>query len=348
MSDVIAGARQDPPNKGLLFRGSNVDELHELITTRFSPHRLSVLDDHPLDGRFRCTHEGSVGLYELGYGAEVAITPEVALDFYNVHVPVAGGGAVTVNGETLSSPLSIVGPGHGISMRWNEECVNQVLIIPREVIHSAVAARLGHVPQTPLSFSPVLDGRVGAVKDWLNVVRHFAAFADSDLAARSPLALGHFEQLLVNGLLDAQPHALGDALAGGGAASLPGPVRRAADFCTEHAHEPISVTDIAQAARVGVRSLRDGFRTHLGTTPLAYLRRVRLDLARRDLLAIADGRELGTVTDVALRWGFTHLGRFTGYYREAYGETPSRTVRKPGEVKPCPQARARDIRKGRR
>lgn len=84
---------------------------------------------------------------------------------------------------------------------------------------------------------------------------------------------------------------------------------------------------MAQAARVGVRSLREGFRTHMGTTPLAYLRSVRLDLARRDLLAVAEGHVSQTVTDVALRWGFMHLGRFTGHYRKAYGETPSQTVR---------------------
>ncbi|MFG2235834.1 helix-turn-helix domain-containing protein [Streptomyces sp. NPDC048723] len=71
-----------------------------------------------------------------------------------------------------------------------------------------------------------------------------------------------------------------------------------------------------------MRSLREGFRRHLDTTPLAYLRSVRLSLVRRDLVAVAEGRALDNVTDVALRWGFTHLARFSGYYREAYGETP--------------------------
>ncbi|WP_431934031.1 helix-turn-helix domain-containing protein [Nonomuraea jabiensis] len=34
-----------------------------------------------------------------------------------------------------------------------------------------------------------------------------------------------------------------------------------------------------------------------------------------------------TVTEVALRWGFTHLSRFASFYRETYGHAPSVTLR---------------------
>ncbi|WP_404960341.1 AraC family transcriptional regulator [Streptomyces sp. 147326] len=328
MSGINAvGPEVENGDRGLLFRGSDVEELSDLIRVRFAPHRLSVLGDHPLDGCFRRVHEGAVAIYELGYGSEVDITPEAPLDFYNIHVPLAGGGAVTVNGKTLSSPLSIAGPEQKLTMRWSHDSVNRSLIIPRHVVDQALAVRLGDQPQKPLDFAPVFDDRADPVRAWLNVVKHFAEFADSALAARSPLAIRHFEQLLVNGLLDAQPHLLSEAVAGRGCVALPSAVRRATVFCAEHAGEPVSVADMAQAARVGVRSLREGFRTHMDTTPLAYLRSVRLDLARRDLLEVAEGHVSQTVTDVALRWGFMHLGRFTGHYRKAYGETPSQTVR---------------------
>ncbi|MET9319494.1 AraC family transcriptional regulator [Streptomyces sp. NPDC003038] len=298
-----------------------------MISTRFGPNRMSVLADHPLDGHFRCAHQGKFGLYELAYGADVEVTPAGPLDFYNIHVPLAGGGAVTVNGEALSSPLSIIGPGQRISMRWNQDSVNRVLIIPRPMVDQALGLRLGDQPGRALRFAPVLDERSEPVRAWLGLVKHFAEFADSALAVRSPLAVLHFEQLLVNGLLDAQPHTLVDAVAGRGPGALPAAVRRAADFCGDHAHEPISVADMAQAAGVSVWSLREGFRTHLAVSPLAYLRSARLVRARRDLLAVAYGHTAETVTEVALRWGFTHLGRFTGHYRAAYGEAPSQTVR---------------------
>jgi transcriptional regulator GlxA family with amidase domain len=33
------------------------------------------------------------------------------------------------------------------------------------------------------------------------------------------------------------------------------------------------------------------------------------------------------VTDVALRWGFAHFGRFSGAYRARYGLSPRDTLR---------------------
>ncbi|MEV8533155.1 AraC family transcriptional regulator [Streptomyces sp. NPDC051211] len=326
--------RSGPADGSLLFRGGDVEVLHELISTRFAPNRMNVLHAHRLDGLFRCTHDGPVGLYELGYGAEVDVMPGAPLDFYNVHIPLAGDGAVTVDGKELPSALSIVGPGHEVSMRWNEKSRNRILIIPREVVDEAVSARLGGPPDSPLVFDPVFDARTAPTRVWLGLVERFAEFADAGLPALSPLALAHFEQLLVNGLLDVQPHALGSAVAGvgsgggGGSAAVLRAVHRAREFCAEHAHEPIGASDMARAAGVAVRTLREGFRRHLDTTPLAYLRTVRLGLVRRDLSAVAEGLERGNVTEVALRWGFTHSGRFTAYYRQAYGETPSQTLRR--------------------
>ncbi|MFJ7961382.1 AraC family transcriptional regulator [Streptomyces sp. NPDC096319] len=301
--------------------------MHELVSTRFAPHRLNVLNDARLEGRFECAHEGAVALYELGYGAEITVTPAEPLDFYTVNIPLTGDGVVTLDGKTLSSTRTIAGPGQTMSMRWSRETLNRILFIPRQVADAAVAVRLGELPDRPLSFDPVLDERTDLVRVWLGLAGQFAEFVDSGLAARSPLALGHFENLLVDGLLDLQSHAFSDAVGGRGGVAMPPAVRRARDFCAAHAQEPISPGDMARAAGVSVSRLREGFRKHLNTTPLAYLRSVRLTHVRRDLVAIAEGRAPGNVTDVALRWGFTHLGRFTGHYREAYGETPSQTLR---------------------
>jgi len=72
--------------------------------------------------------------------------------------------------------------------------------------------------------------------------------------------------------------------------------------------------------------VQHAFRRHLDTTPMAYLRAVRLAGARRDLLA-ADPGDGTTVTAAATRWGFAHQGRFGATYRRAYSESPGRTLR---------------------
>lgn len=105
----------------------------------------------------------------------------------------------------------------------------------------------------------------------------------------------------------------------------PATMRRAMAFIDENAHRDVTVADIAAAAHVTVRAVQLAFRRHGDTTPMEYLRRVRLEAARRDL-ATADPAKT-TVTAVAHRWGFPSSSRFAAHYRQAYGHTPSRTLR---------------------
>jgi AraC-like DNA-binding protein len=103
-------------------------------------------------------------------------------------------------------------------------------------------------------------------------------------------------------------------------------LHRAVTFIDEHAHQDVTIAEIAAAACVTIRAVQLAFRRHLNTTPMEYLRRVRLDHARRDLMA-ADPAKV-KVTDVAHRWGFASPSRFATVYRQSFGVTPSSTLRR--------------------
>ncbi|MFJ9692613.1 AraC family transcriptional regulator [Kitasatospora sp. NPDC101183] len=325
----------DTPDAGpaLLYEGPDRDRLHHLVTERLAPHRLTVPDGRRLNSRFTRLHEGRLALHELRYGTDVTVSPGELGDFYNVQLPLSGRGVVTVDGIALPSTRTIAGPGSRISMTWDGEASNHILTIPAPALTRALHTRGLRPRATGPRFDPVLDERNPLTAAWIQLALGFREFLASPLSRRSPLGLRDFEHLLIDGLLDAQPHtppsgtptATGPAT-GGPAALLPA-LRRAKAFCEEHAHEPVTVADIALAARTTPQSLRQAFRTHLDTTPRAYLRRLRLDRVHHDLLAIAQGRAHGTVTDVAGRWGFTHLGRFSAAYRQSYGRPPSATLR---------------------
>ena len=108
-------------------------------------------------------------------------------------------------------------------------------------------------------------------------------------------------------------------------AAQPQMLRQAIAFIEDNAHLDIRLTDIAAAIGVTARTVQYTFRRHLGTTPLEYLRRVRLHRAHDDLQA-ADPT-VDTVMQIAGRWRFSHPGRFSMAYKEAFGTPPSRTLR---------------------
>jgi len=85
-----------------------------------------------------------------------------------------------------------------------------------------------------------------------------------------------------------------------------------------------SVVDICAAIGVSERSLQYAFGRYVGMSPLNYLRLCRLNRARHALRAPVNPGV--TVTDTALHYGFTHLGRFAGDYRRLFGESPSQTL----------------------
>jgi AraC-like DNA-binding protein len=107
--------------------------------------------------------------------------------------------------------------------------------------------------------------------------------------------------------------------------ATPAVLHRALAYIENHAHLDITLADLAGATRVSTRTVQHTFRRHLDTTPTAYLRRVRLDRAHRDLRA-ADPTRGDTVTAIAHRWGFLNTGRFTTTYRSAYGHPPRHTL----------------------
>jgi AraC family ethanolamine operon transcriptional activator len=99
-------------------------------------------------------------------------------------------------------------------------------------------------------------------------------------------------------------------------------LRRALAFIEDHLDEPITIRSLCEEVGVGWTTLVHVFREHFGVTPKAYLRAVRLNCARRDLL---DAARETPIADVANRWGFWHMGQFAADYRRLFGELPSDT-----------------------
>jgi AraC family transcriptional regulator, ethanolamine operon transcriptional activator len=86
-----------------------------------------------------------------------------------------------------------------------------------------------------------------------------------------------------------------------------------------------SVSDLCQRLQVSRRTVQNSFRSVAETTPLNYLRSVRLNGVRRTLMSTPAAHL--SIGDAAAQWGFYHLSHFAAEYQELFAELPSHTAR---------------------
>ncbi|MFI7602151.1 AraC family transcriptional regulator [Actinoplanes sp. NPDC049681] len=200
----------------------------------------------------------------------------------------------------------------------------RLLAIESTALEVQLERLLEHPVRGPITFAPTLDLSLAGT-GWLGILRMFTdGMHDPDsLIHRSPVA-GPLTEALLAGLLMISDHPYREALDRPAARCHPRSVRHALDAIHSRPDHPHTPGSLAQLSGVGVRTLQDGFRRHVGASPVSYLRHVRLSRVHDDLRRGA----VHTVAEAASRWGFTHLGRFAAAYQRRYGTSPSTTLRR--------------------
>jgi len=97
------------------------------------------------------------------------------------------------------------------------------------------------------------------------------------------------------------------------------------DQVFHHMDGNISISSLAKQYKVSEQTLQNSFKSLFGFTPKLFLRQLKLNIVRQELQK--NDPEQSTVSKVALKWGFRHMGRFSAYYAELFGENPSQTLK---------------------
>ncbi len=294
--------------------------VHEAVAAAYFPHDL-----HPRAGGAPARSElevvdlGRARLADIKFGATVAIETEHP-GALAVNLQLAGSMESRVAGRTWT-----VGPGQAMLFppdtpvrfpAWSTDCRMLGLRVEKATL-AREAERVFATSRMRLPRRADLATPMGSA--WLRLVR--TTFEDARGCADLFNGRGVGDavtSMLVTGLLMAvvPEDDRGSSPCG------PRPVHRVVSALEADPARPWTAADMAEIAGVSVRRLQQAFHDHLGTSPMSHLRAVRLQHVREDL---SQGRG-ETVSDVALSWGFTHLGRFSADYRRRFGELPSRTL----------------------
>ena len=106
---------------------------------------------------------------------------------------------------------------------------------------------------------------------------------------------------------------------------------KAEQLIRKHLHRNLNVEQLCSLLGCSVRSLHLGFKERYGMTPMKYARIMALNGVSRDLRNLPPA---ATISDVAMAWGFYHLGRFSQQYRQLFDELPGVTVKRRRELPP--------------
>lgn len=315
-----------------IFYTDDVFEASRLIGRALSPNRLALGD---VDcARFAAGMHGvrlrDVCMMHLDLHVPATLTMPSTGRYFGVHMPMNGKALCVQDGyefEANTTRAAVTSPGQSVSMRFDPDSPQLIIRIEQEALIRRVTRLLGRRLVRAFVFQPAMNLITDPAVRWHGALQllNTEVFHPGSLVQLGH-GVGSLEDMIISSLLLVQPSNYHEQLLRPDRKPGSPAVRASLDYIEAHLREPITLTDIARHVNVSARALQQGFRAELDTTPMAYLRDRRLVRAREELLDAIPSDGI-TVTDVAVRLGFSHLSYFAQLYRQRWGESPSDTLR---------------------
>ena len=308
----------------LLVCTSDLSEAVHAVTSIYCPHEVRVRGGSSgIASELEIRRTDAMPLVSLRYSAPVRIDAD--FDGLMLMMSCAEGSAEASQGHAQTEwsrgqtvPFS---PGMAGQLFFDPSFAQRSVKVPIDRLEDLCARRLNHPVEQPLRFvfRPFSSDLETA---WQMAVDMALSYETAGIELPAP-AVRALDDFMLSLLLDLQPHNYSEDLRRPHPLGAPKAIREAERLMSEPRYS--SVSEIAAAVGLSVRSLEAGFREWKKDTPGQYMRRVRLEAARKALL---NPDQHTTVTNVALNLGFVHLPRFSQYYKTVFNEQPSQTLQR--------------------
>jgi AraC-like DNA-binding protein len=312
-----------PVRQQIILRSDNLrsDDFGALFSRLFGNR---YADNPPLPsniiiGGVYGRHEG-VSFRRMHYHGDFTVAFPDPQDEITFVIPTAG--KIVFNHATESIGMPHVGlaidKADIRSMHFLDDHAHHGMSINRHQLTERLSALLDKPILQKIVFEPSVDLNSAAFKG-IKALIDLATGAEFDLLLNSgTLMPSRLREMLVDAVLEAWPHNFSEALRRPTAMVAPRHVKLAVEFIQAHPEQLVSGVDLARLSHVSQRALQEGFRRFVGMSIVAYQRQVRLERAYE----VLKQRDSGSVTEVALRFGFSNVGRFCQYFQGAFGVSP--------------------------
>ena len=309
-----------------MVRTRDPEVMRDAMLMRFGASSCYIPFDPSFFGRANFVAYPAVSIGFCSYGSEATVQfPET--DYVRLQIGLRGFASTCSGGQTTQihpDCSCISSPDQTATLRYGRGYEQLVLRIERTALDQQLSRILGFLPKGgALLFEPALRADQPHARTLRQMVLFYAAQLQEHATTLPPLLIAEFEQAIIIAFLYASRHNCSDLLRADARDGAPAHVRRAEAFIEANWQQPITIEKLTTETGVSSRTLLRAFLRHRGYTPHTFLKRTRLNGARKMLEAAAAGT---SVTSVAFVCGFGNPGHFAKDYRLAFGELPSDTL----------------------
>ncbi|MDC6378934.1 helix-turn-helix domain-containing protein [Pseudomonas graminis] len=274
---------------------------------------------YSMDGMYLCST-----MSQSGWGfAKQTVTDVYFISFTHSGVSdweMGGLGRVSV-----SQQMCIIDSANLVQGHYTPGTLTDTIMIEAPLLHREFSALIGYPSLDRLIFSPVLPKSAKTWPLFRSIVDAIRLYFDSGQDLQSPIAASYLKQALLLTLLESAPHNRSSSLLTKSCHAHPKFIGRAVDYMHHNCDKPILISDIADYAHTSSRNLQIGFKKYKDTTPMRYLRMLRLGRAHHEIITSSRSEKWQAI---AARWGFNDTLLFSKYYLQAYQELPGQTFTK--------------------
>lgn len=301
------------------------EEVSSFVNEHIGQHRLEMLSGPKHKAILSFREFAGFGLSQLGYGNHVRVRSPELESIYHFQVVTRGECAWHQAGERMQvrgGQAVMVNPYEKIDLEYSEDCEKLIIKVPEQVLNNSRIVSNGRLPGKGVRFTRTpID--LSVCPSLVNIIQ--AVLSELVEAEEDDISLMYepYRDIILKKLLKVFPSNWSGLQQG--PACTPA-LNNMLEYIEQNLRNDIDIGELASVSNMSERSIYNAFAKAFSTTPKCYIKQVKLHKLRQDLLQ----GKCRNVTEVALDYGFSHLGRFSSDYRKVFGELPSQTMKMAG------------------
>ncbi len=308
-----------------VFQEADPEEVSSFVNQHIGHHRLEILGEQKRKSSLSFREVAGFGLSKLSYGNHVRLKSPELDSIYHFQVVTQGECVWHQAGERMkvrSGQAMMVNPYESIDLEYSDDCEKLIIKVPKHLMNSARELAHGRLPEEGIRFARV-PVELRLCPALINIME--AVFSELDDPEEEDMnrVCAPYREIILRKFLKVFPSNW--SYRENGIACTPS-LDRMLRYIEQNVHRNMDIDELSSVSNMSVRSIYNAFSKAFATTPKCYIKQLKLQKLREDLLQ----GKCRNVTEIALDYGFSHLGRFSSDYRKAFGELPSETMRMAG------------------